>query len=349
MPGCSLELELEDPARVRRPGETLRGHVLVRAASALEGRLELQHSWRARGSGMEEHGRPSTHLLAEGRLETGESDRFEFELDCLPGPFSHAGELFQLDWFLRARLLAEGGVTAEVEESYPLEPSRDESEVPRVPAPLVVSEPPPQLDSTSRTFAWLLGVGPSLLGLALIGIGLSKAWDTAGPADPEETLIRTVLQLPAGGLCCALGAAVCFGLWRRRQRGRVLGRLGIELSNTALRPGELLRVGLTLCPRESVHLEEARAILRLSEDVLEDARRERWSTRLLAETEGALLPAGPCEAELEQTGQVELALPEDAPFTHTGDRHRLRCELDVLVRARDATLRRTSYELFIVP
>jgi len=349
MPGCTLEIELKEPWRVRLPGQPLIGHVAVRAAGLLDGRLELEHSWRARGPGLEERGRPSTHLLAEGRLETGEEDVFDFELACLPGPFSYAGALFEVQWFLRARLTDTGGVMAEVEQVYPLEPNLDEREIARIEAPLVSVQAPPQLDTTSRCFAWLLGVVPSLLGLGLIAAGLTRAWDTAGPADQTETIVRTLLQLPAGALACALGAAVCFGLWRRRQRAHLLGPLTIELSNTALRPGEELGVALSLCPREQVQLQRASASLSVSEEVLDGQRSQRWRGRRLCETSAELLPSGTCRAETELSGAVSLRLPASAPFTHMGEHHRLRCSVELVVQVADAPVRSAEFEIWIVP
>ena len=157
-----------------------------------------------------------------------------------------------------------------------------------------------------------------------------------------------MLHLPAGALACALGAAVCFGLWRRRQRAHLLGPLTIELSNTALRPGEELGVALSFCPRESVQLQRASAVLCVSEDVIVGGANQPWRGRSLCEASAELLPSGACRAETELSGAVTLLLPTGAPFTHVGERHRLRCSVELVVEVADAPVRSAEFELWIV-
>jgi len=336
---CAIDLDLKEPRRARLPGEELAGRVSVRVESALEGFLWIEQGWRAAGMEFEEGGPTMGQLLGKGKLQPEEEQSFDFSLLALPGPFTYRGRTLKLEWFLRARLEAEGGVAAQVEERFHLVPRRREEGDKPPSSPKSMISHPPRLESGARYFVIALGVLPLLLA-ALIPLGLRAGWLLAEPA----------LGLSVAAVLLILGGGVSLGAWRRTRMSRALGPIEVQLSSGVLLPGDELRSVLRFTPREDIVLSRVSVWLRVLEELDTEGRgQQRVRSHVVMEDLNEIYETGHLPAGQEFETTASLALHRKVPYTYTGAGHRVRCvfafELDVQGRSGWSG----EYELFIVP
>lgn len=95
-----VELDREEPSY--RPGEQIRGIVRVRSALGARCRhLRVAVAWsttRCRADGA----LSAARSLFEGEWKPGSETSYRFELPAPAGPFSYQGELFSIEWTVRA-------------------------------------------------------------------------------------------------------------------------------------------------------------------------------------------------------------------------------------------------------
>ncbi len=104
MTKCDLEIVLDDPERVYRPGDKVRGQVLVVVNDECRcDELTLRSHWRTHGRGNRTGGKGVRIDLHQGLWIPGEEHAYPFEIEVPPGPFTYHGHLINVDWYLEAR------------------------------------------------------------------------------------------------------------------------------------------------------------------------------------------------------------------------------------------------------
>ncbi|MDP7035993.1 MAG: hypothetical protein QF752_16025 [Planctomycetota bacterium] len=103
MSRCELEVLIEEPNRVFRPGETIRGQVLVdvNADCRCDG-LSLRPTWSTHGRGNRDGGKGEAIQLFQGLWTAGDELLYPFEIEAPSEPMTYHGHLINIDWYLKA-------------------------------------------------------------------------------------------------------------------------------------------------------------------------------------------------------------------------------------------------------
>ncbi|MEN9798689.1 MAG: hypothetical protein RL653_2385 [Pseudomonadota bacterium] len=101
-----LLVSLDRPDATYRPGEPIRGVVLLDLDESVTGGLGLllRLDWETRGHGQKEAGGAARQVLSPGPFMAGERLELPFELACPPGPFSLESSHVSVAWIFEARL-----------------------------------------------------------------------------------------------------------------------------------------------------------------------------------------------------------------------------------------------------
>lgn len=103
MPTCSLRIELDDPCPTYRPGDQVRGTVIVEVDDDCDcQRLSLTCEWYTHGRTTPTTGSEQTQFLGMDLWHRGETHRYPFELRLPNGPCTYHGTEFSVDWRLVA-------------------------------------------------------------------------------------------------------------------------------------------------------------------------------------------------------------------------------------------------------
>lgn len=305
-------MALDRADRTYRPGEEITGRVILWMTRALwrcEVRLAIH--WRTSGAGDVSRGEPvAIDLVVDERVEAGER-LLPFSLPAPDGPPTYAGTLIRVEWVLEAFVRSSEGV-ANIEEDFVL-----------VDARATVLDGKPRGKVRSRSLVKVpttpgLGVaaflGVTALTSVLLGTSLGGGWNCLCSA-PGLLFAGIALSMIPGGLAAER-----------------LGPLLLEVAEEVA-PGEHLRVALRFEPPKRMTLDAIDVTLCAEERATSGAgasRRDetrevarytvRLTSRLIVDPSGF-------------SGEVELAVPPDAPVSFAAAdssiRWTLRVEIDI--------------------
>jgi hypothetical protein len=104
MSSCSLEVELDEPERSYRCGDTVTGRVRVRTDGEVTcTKLVVEQVWRTHGRGNLDTGTLHEHVTTDQRWLPGQAYEVPFAFAAPAGPVSYRGHLVCVDHYVAAR------------------------------------------------------------------------------------------------------------------------------------------------------------------------------------------------------------------------------------------------------
>jgi hypothetical protein len=258
--GRELRIELDRPEAVYRPGETIRGRIIVRTTRDWRcPELRLRCEWRTRGRGNPQSGEHTTVDLGGVDWHAGKEQEHRFELAAPSGPLTYHGQLLAVSWLLTARAGVPSAFDPEAQREFELRPWTADD---LVAATGGYRDGGPR-DTEAYTFGPLCvgagGVSPEpprsgdrLVGMGVLGVGvvglLCSGW-----------LGLTTFAL--GGLVSSVGIHLL--LVQRSQAAvyRTLGRVRATVTPREAPPGDPVEVRVELSPPSALTLWSASAEL----------------------------------------------------------------------------------------
>jgi hypothetical protein len=321
-----LKVELADEEGRYEPGETMAGRVeCVSGEPSPENEIRVEVGWRASGAGSEE--REIERCVELG----GEGSRgpWAFSVELPAGPCSYEGELFEIEWWVRARPAGAEAGGGESEVGIVVG-------VNRAPAKLGEARSLPnrvgeggEVEPVWREVDWrdlAVGVGivalPVVAGLiALIGDGPS--W--------VMTLFGTSL-MP----CLMVGTAFFLRAFQGVSVAHVLEGPTLELEPQVGAPGERIEARVELASRwPGLTVGPVDVRLMVLEEVSLPAESDGGAVRgrYLIDRDGAKLgDSWGLPYRETQKCATDLEVPESAPPGKREGRHRIRWEVRTFIR-----------------
>ena len=103
MAKCDLAIELEDPERIYRGGDQIRGTVVVWTDKAVNcSDLVVEANWETHGRGNVTKGEPNRESVFRGEWQPGEH-RYDFQVELARWPPTYHGNYLNVDHYIRAR------------------------------------------------------------------------------------------------------------------------------------------------------------------------------------------------------------------------------------------------------
>lgn len=193
MADCTIDIVFEGDERHFEPGDKIVGAVRVSPAHDCTcERLAIHRQWVARSTSEVCRGGDDEIVLYEGSWSAGRVQEYPFIFHAPPGPYSHDGDLLELEWVLSARAQIEADEDLRAEQPLHIEPSGDEAD-------FVLGEPETRDttgEETSPLEMALEGLGGALL--LIIGVWLIYPSVAAAPGASLWTLLSGVGSLAAG-------------------------------------------------------------------------------------------------------------------------------------------------------
>lgn len=318
MSKCELSFELDRQPATYRPGQEVRGRVLVRVdATCRCEALEISLGWRTHGKGNRDQGTPRTERLGPFDWGAGEQHQHDFTFKLPNGPVSYHGQYVNVDWYLKASADIPWAIDPNVETELLLEPAPVEKTAApsyrgapqAVTAPLVQA---PQASNAGITPAGMLVV--MILVLGFFAYALWPFVDSQG-----RVLWLRVGILTFGAL---IAGRIAWPLLRNAAAKRKLGDVRLELLPAATTRGETVTVKVTIRPQRRATIRGVNIELLGEEVAVSGSRSHRQTHRACLHR--VVLPVGVGERALlagedaSFEGCVELP-PDAAPTFHSTD------------------------------
>ena len=136
-----IEILLDDKDLVLHPGQVLRGGWRLNAASAVPvKKAELFVMWSTEGKGDADSG-AAYHQVAVEDAELDAGRAFTFETTLPHAPWSYAGKLIKINWYVRVYVLPREGQPFAAEERFKLLPQGRPSGAVEPPEPVFGQTP----------------------------------------------------------------------------------------------------------------------------------------------------------------------------------------------------------------
>jgi hypothetical protein len=300
MSKCDLSIRLEEKDLIYRPGDTVRGEVVVEVNEPCSCKeLALWCGWRTHGKGNRAEGVKERLVLFQGEMRPGTSQRYPFEFKAGTGPATYHGKLLNVDWYVQARADIPWAIDPKAEADFVLaageEGEYDFGPGYRPPAELYLAADK-GLGCKIFIFSLLAAVGAILL----VALGSEGCF-----------------PIGFGVLLMVVGVAGLLGtLWRGIAQKK-LGVPEVRIGASTARPGDMVPVSIKLRPRGVVRLEAVTAELRGTEVVVSGSGTNKTTHKnVFHQAKETLDPGGrelPAGEELVIGGVVQV--PEKAPPT----------------------------------
>lgn len=288
MAKCDLSIELDQPDRLFRGGETVSGKVYVTADGDVKCTgLEVSSGWRTHGRGNVATGVVQSTILFSGEWKAGEVAEYRFELPVGHWPPTYHGHYLSIDHGIDARIKIPWGIDPKSFVPFQMEPSCG-AEGATVP-------------SQAKEVRGVLGCVLGTFLLVFVAI-FSVAILAAGP------FALVFLLVPLFGL------AVRFV--RKVLPKYVLGEIRHELHTTSVCPGEQVSGELYLCPRKAVSINGIVVTIHAREQCVSGSGTDRTTHKhVLFEQIETLQEAVKLDPGREYRFPIEITLPPDAPLS----------------------------------
>jgi hypothetical protein len=302
MAECAIEIA--DSEEDHRPGETIRGEVVVRVTGPTDCRaLTVATLYRIEGHVNTFESEPRTRRLFAGQWLAGEH-RYPFELPVPPGPATYRGASLQvMHWLVaRADLAWTTDAVAERRVAVAPEDVRGYDDGPGWPSPFPDRPAPDHLDAAPRGCI----VPAGLTFISCIGILFLIIAHSAGK------WAATPIALPF----VFVPIFLAFRLYGARLAARGLGRPDGHLDRTTVRAGESTRVRVRYRPPRRLALRRAMVDLECTETTLVGSGKGARLNRQTVYREEFPLDVPHEVAAGETIDRVlDIPIPRDAPPT----------------------------------
>ena len=333
MSKCDLDIRLEDPNRVYRGGETLRGELLVRVDKTCPCKnLTIAMEWRTEGMGDRTSGNTVVRELFKGEWESPGERRYPFDFQLPAGPASYSGEVLKVDWYLMAHADIPWSIDPKAEAKFLLAPGEtgDYSCGPTY-------KPP---EEVSRETAQFKKLGVVVSGLFAL-IGLAVVFSAVMGAYGEKAMWFVLLF---GGIFFLLGGGAFLVLLLKNIAQKKVGVPEVRITPLRVRRGTSLSISIRLSPRGFVALNGVSAELEAHEAVTATVRAsgssdrssgrgesEEFSSRKKVFTQKTTLDSGPRQIGPGETVDLEgtIEVPQNAAPTFAAESNELQWAVEV--------------------
>lgn len=303
MSKCDLQIELDEPDRTFRPGDTIKGAVRVSVDANCEcDGLTLECQWETHGRGNTNSGDPTVQTLHKGPWYAGEAHRYPFELEAPAGPFTYHGHYLNVDWYLNARADIPWAIDPKANTEFLLEPPAE---------PTPPSRAAPGAGGANAQMGMKIGLIMGCIfgtvGLVIGGIGLALGmggdWD------------KWVL-VPFGAVFGLAGVLILYLAIRNSLAERKLGPVMFQVQPRQCGPGTTLTVDLECSPQASGEIQGITAQLRGYERCVRGSGTNKTTHTHELHSEQIELSGARSFAQGDELSlRGELTLPDDAPFS----------------------------------
>jgi hypothetical protein len=291
MAKCDLSIDLDEPDRVYRPGETVTGtlHVLVDADVRCKG-LEIQSGWRTHGRGNVARGTTETVTLFSGEWTAGQRESYRFELSVADWPPSYHGNYINVDHYVDARAKIPWAFDPKASAEFVMRPTS-----------------PPQTDGDQQVTEIRGCFGTAIAGFILIAILMAFGAVTIGlAANPWIALVFAAIAAP---IVLFLVGKFLLPRW-------LLGNVEAELQTPQVAPGGKVRAKLAFRPKRRVTINRITAELTGSEVCISGSGSNRTTHRNKFFSDVHVLQeAATLRANERQDFEFEFPVPDDVPYS----------------------------------
>lgn len=290
MAKCELSIELEEPTRVYRGGDVVRGHVNVRVDRDVKCKaLTIKSIWATHGQGNVDTGTHREVVVFQGNWRAGHKERFPFALECGHWPPTYHGKLLNVDHYIHAQ----------ADIPWALDP--------KAKAPFQLAPTPGHGDSFQPVGRKSPGETPALVKWVLGGI-----FGSVFVVMAFFFLINPAMWLCGSVMLFFAGLWWFFTKWMPKWK---LGEVEFELLTPVVAPGQNVRSRIALAPRGNVAINGVRMKIRSQEVVVRGSGTDRRTSRhelgsFERNHEATVLTGG-----RQHVFELDFQLPDDAPLS----------------------------------
>ncbi|MCD0463600.1 sporulation protein [Roseiconus lacunae] len=290
MANCDLSIELDEPDRIYRGGEKVRGSVNVETDTSVNCKaLEVQSGWRTHGRGNVAKGTAEKVTLFSGQWEPGRREAYRFELTVADWPPSYHGSYINVDHYIDVRVKIPWAFDPKASAEYIVRPHKR----------------PETIKNQSTELTGCIGNAVA----AIVILALIAAFGgmiAALIANPFAGLFIGVFIVPLSALLAAKTVLPKF----------LLGNVESELMTPEVHPGGTVKVKLGFQPKRRVNINRITATLNGSEVAVSGSGSNRTTHRKqFYQTEVELLGTTVIEPGDQQAFSFDIPVPSDAPYS----------------------------------
>lgn len=306
MAKCDLSIELEEPNRVYRDGETIRGKVHVMSTSNVNcKKLEVSSGWQTHGRGNKASGTTESLTVYQGEWHPDQTHTYPFELRVASWPPSYHGHYINIDHYVSARAYVPWSFDPKAETEFIVRPTSPD-------APLLGK----QNKNTYEAGCVAAGIIMAIVGAMFAVFAFFMV------SEPMVGLIIGLITLPLG--------AFAFIKWVLPRW--LLGKVEVDLKQERISPGDTIEASLALQPKRQVPINCIVAEM-IGEEVCvsgsgsnRTTHRHKFFNRL-----EELEPAGVLRAGERKEFDLQFPVPDDVPYSFDLSDNDLRWTLELRV------------------
>ena len=286
-----LSIELADPDRVYRDGDTVTGIVRVEIdKDVMCSGLVIESVWRTHGRGNVNTGPGQSVTAFQGQWRAGERLEYPFELRVADWPPSYHGHYLNVDHYVDARAKIAWAFDPKASAAFVMRPTTPESHQ---------SKSAMQINSVAAKSVIVIVVLSVLAGFmcAAVGVIVAIGW-----------FATPLLLLPVGG--------IAFWVLRVWLPKYLLGNVVFNLVNSDVGAGDVLAGELVLKPRRSVQINGITVKAEGLEQVVSGSGSNQTTHRHpFFDHQETVREAGSLTAGAELRLPIRFKVPRDAPYS----------------------------------
>ena len=325
MSKCDLRVEIDGGSRTVKPGDEIRGEVIVDVDADVRCKLVATLEWHTHGRGNKDGDERDEVVLYEGSWSAGESKRYRFTFTAPNGPFTQHGHYLNVDWLVHARADIPWAFDPKAERDLVLLPGPSSEPIDRGPSFDPDLSPGEGGCAKGCMVLFFLPFLLAGLGATAVGVAESLGYDTGGEGDLWVLFV-------VGPLFTLVGL-IPFFIWLHGFLGRrKTGDVSVDLSRRELHLGDDFQVSLSFEPRSDFMINRIVANLVAAEVVTRGSGTNRTTYRHKAVDETLEL-AAETHARAFETIDLHgtLRIPESAPCSFAASDNKIEWSVEVTV------------------
>ncbi|OYP38186.1 hypothetical protein [Rhodopirellula sp. MGV] len=290
MPKCDLSIELDEPERIYRTGDKVRGTVSVETDDSVKCKgLTVTSGWRTHGRGNVAKGTAETATVFAGLWEAGQRESYRFELEVADWPPTYYGNYVNVEHFIDARVKIPWAFDPKASHEFTVRP---------------LQAPAAAYDGSREPSGCFVKAF-----IAFVVIGMVWVFVGALAAFIAIPWVGTVIALVAIPLTLLIAAKTVLPML-------MLGKVHSELVDDFVTPGENAKVKLSFQPRRNVSINQISATLTGAEVCVSGSGSNRTTHRhQFFESKHELLSETTLQAGNRREFDLAIPIPGDAPYS----------------------------------
>lgn len=339
MARSTLVLRLDEPGRLFRPGEPVRGRVgVVIEKDCRVDPLTVRWAWFASGGEPPIEEPAGEMVLFRGQWHAGQRSEYAFEFPAPPGPLSYQGRHLVVGWILRAHADIPWALDSQAEVAFDVGPGDDPWGISLGPG---FSPPTPEPVVTRRSAVRLPARGKAGVAAVAVGTLLLVSYIPDALGLPVACAVSGCTRAFVGGWALGAGMVMLVDPLRGLLSGQVMDEATLALSSVDRIPGDRFTATVRLLPFRRCTVEEAHLRLECDEAVTtyQEEHDMDGDTRSVPRTfhHSVFLKDLPLDVGLLRPGHAldfsgRFRVPADAPATFVAHHHTVTWTVSVSLR-----------------